>query len=485
MSGSIQFLKRIFNTRTLMWALFVIVALATAWGIFCVEERWRGERRWKTYRDAAVQRGAKLNMKEVIPPDVPDAENFAAIPMIQEVFAAQEQGRPIPAWFTAAKWDEVRGSSSVKNRKQPLLGSYRDALVEQGVIPAPANDPAEAVLSALKLIEPELAQLREASQRPKTKFPVLWERGIAAQIPHLGPMQRTTQVYRLGVAANLAKGNNAAAMQYLRDGFRVYYALRTECALVSGLVRISCLRVIEEAVIEDGALQKWSVEELREIESLLATVNLANDYEFAIESERALVNTVYGEMIGKSDGELSKFGNMAGISNARTSLSLYPRGWFRLSQVKTNEYFDQRIRSGLQIKSNPPEDALLRPGVGFFQRLPYVLFVLTVPALNDVQKKYAHASAFHDQVRIACALERFRRKNTSYPENLDALSPEIVATVPADPVNGLPMRYRRTGDDAFILWSVGPNLIDDGGKSDPKKSSTSQPDWVLQVPEKP
>jgi hypothetical protein len=464
-----------------MRALFVLIALATVWAIICVEERWRGERKWKDYRTAALQRGVKLEMKDVIPPNIPDAENFAAIPMIQGLFTAQEQGKPVPTWFGAAKLEEVRGPATIRNRKQPILESYRDEFVKQGVIPAPAGDPAEAVLAALKLVEPELRQLREAGQRPNSKFPVLWERGFAAWVPHLGPMQSTTRVYRLGVGANLANGENALAMQYVRDGARVYTALRNECALISGLVRISCLRMIEEAIVEDGALSKWSDDELQQITALLMTVDLTADFEFAIESERALVNTVYDEMISKSSLDLASFSNAVGISHGRTAISFYPRGWFRLSQVRTNEFFDRMIGQGLQMTSSLPDDPLLRPGASYIARLPYILYVATVPAFSNIQQKYALASSFHDQVITACALERFQRKNNTYPEKLDALLPHYQTSIPRDPVDGLPMRYRRADDGGFILWSIGANRIDDGGKSDPKKSGTAQPDWVLQV----
>jgi hypothetical protein len=38
-----------------------------------------------------------------------------------------------------------------------------------------------------------------------------------------------------------------------------------------------------------------------------------------------------------------------------------------------------------------------------------------------------------------------------------------LAKLPIDPVNGQPLRYRRTDDGRYRLWSVGANLKDEDG----------------------
>jgi hypothetical protein len=485
MSKSLQLLKRIFSVRNLMCALFVVIAFVTAWAIFCVEERWRGERQWNNYRKEARQRGAKLEMKDVIPPDLPDAENFAATPLIRDLFAPRAKGQPAPKWFVAAKLGDIGAAKGTRYRGVPMLDSYRDEFVKQGIIPAPASDSTEAVLAALRIVEPELQQLREAGRRPNSKFPVQWERGIATLLPHLTAMQATTQVYRLGITANLAKGDTATALQHFRDGLRIYTAMRKEAAIISGLVRINILRIIESGVVEDGALSKWSDDDLRQIPALLAKVDIAADFALALESERALVNTIFDELMSKSSLELAKFSNDVDMSQRATAISLYPRGWFRLSQVKTNQFFDRTIAHGLDLTTKVDDDPLLRSGKVSLRTLPYFLYRKVTPAFENATAKYINLRAFHSQVMTACALELFRRKNSAYPERLDALIPEFLASAPRDPVDDSAMRYRRTDDGGFMLWSIGPNRIDDGGKSDPQKSLTSQLDWVLQVPGKP
>ena len=69
-------------------------------------------------------------------------------------------------------------------------------------------------------------------------------------------------------------------------------------------------------------------------------------------------------------------------------------------------------------------------------------------------------------LKAALALQAFRAEKGSYPEKLDELvSGGYLKAVPADAF-GLekPLRYRRDGA-TFVLWSVGPDGKDDGGKA--------------------
>ena len=64
----------------------------------------------------------------------------------------------------------------------------------------------------------------------------------------------------------------------------------------------------------------------------------------------------------------------------------------------------------------------------------------------------------------AIALERYRGKHGAYPATLASLAPEFVKAVPVDFMDGKPLRYRLTDDGHFVLYSVGLDCVDDGGK---------------------
>ena len=75
--------------------------------------------------------------------------------------------------------------------------------------------------------------------------------------------------------------------------------------------------------------------------------------------------------------------------------------------------------------------------------------------------------------------------NTIRPMNTycDALAPRYIESLPRDVIGGQPLKYRRTSNGQFALYSVGWNGTDDGGAVVLKEySNTSidlnQGDWV-------
>ena len=67
-------------------------------------------------------------------------------------------------------------------------------------------------------------------------------------------------------------------------------------------------------------------------------------------------------------------------------------------------------------------------------------------------------------VEIGFALELYRLKQGRYPRSLEDLVPAILKKVPLDPDSGKLPIYRRGGPSGFIVYSVGQNQQDDGGK---------------------
>jgi len=79
------------------------------------------------------------------------------------------------------------------------------------------------------------------------------------------------------------------------------------------------------------------------------------------------------------------------------------------------------------------------------------------------------------------ALGEYHRRNVQYPERLDQLVPEFLPRLPIDYADRKTLRYRRTGD-TYILYSVGTNGVDDGGKAgrrDPLRFDSENPDNVF------
>jgi hypothetical protein len=115
---------------------------------------------------------------------------------------------------------------------------------------------------------------------------------------------------------------------------------------------------------------------------------------------------------------------------------------------------------------------------------------MLLPELSKIPMKAAMAQTTADQAALACALERFRLGTGQLPEKLDALVPRFISQLPGDVITGDSLKYRRTNDGRFILYSLGWNQKDDGGiiaksKDSPGRAQDfTQGDWVWRFPEK-
>lgn len=95
-----------------------------------------------------------------------------------------------------------------------------------------------------------------------------------------------------------------------------------------------------------------------------------------------------------------------------------------------------------------------------------------LPTLGDIFDYSRRKHAYLRCLSTALAAERYRQKHKHWPESLDKLCPQFLASVPVDPFNGQALRYRRV-EDGVIIYSVGSDRKDSNGNLDreqPKKS---------------
>lgn len=481
--------------RLLARAAFVCAVLATLLVAFYLVEKARGQSAWKRYQDEARARGVKLTLAEFVPPPIPDERNFAAIPIFQDAFLRPQPANP----FRLPEATGVKPPSfGTALKGQPIdLVEWQKFFVETKALPATGENAAADVLKALEKYAPQFEQLRVAGARSECRFPVRYEDGAAAALPHMSLFQSAAKLYALRLSAHLALGDSLAAYEDFRGGFRLYAALRTEPTLIAGLVRLSTLAIVENAIWGGLAQRQWGAAELEKIDADLARVRLMEDYALGLGSERGFSNLIHDQLFQKGGGEAASLmamseGGTASVKKAVATalVGLYPTGWVRLSQARANRYFDQMLA---RVTQEPPRiftdravPSLPIPmdKVGAFERGRYLLFFLMTPALNEVERSYAYGQTLLGQTRLGCALEHYRLAQGSFPASLDALAPGFIPAVPRDVMTGEPFHYRPTDGGGYLLYSVAWNLTDDGGKSDPKLNNKQQPDWIWSIPGK-
>src|ERR1035438_388923 len=78
--------------RLLRWGLIGLAVLVTLAAVLITEENWRGKRAWENYRRDAETRGERLDLAFVVPPEVPDDQNFLAAPIVAEALKSDRDG---------------------------------------------------------------------------------------------------------------------------------------------------------------------------------------------------------------------------------------------------------------------------------------------------------------------------------------------------------------------------------------------------------
>jgi hypothetical protein len=90
------------------------------------------------------------------------------------------------------------------------------------------------------------------------------------------------------------------------------------------------------------------------------------------------------------------------------------------------------------------------------------------------------ANAFRQRIaQLRCmtllvAVERYRIKTNHWPARLNDLVPAYVASIPVDPYDGKPLRYRIIAD-GVVVYAIGADLEDNGGQIRPQAKKIDDP----------
>jgi hypothetical protein len=128
-------------------------------------------------------------------------------------------------------------------------------------------------------------------------------------------------------------------------------------------------------------------------------------------------------------------------------------------------------------------------------RFKYMFVRMLTPANEKVLRRKTASEAEVDGVLVGLALEAFHRKHNKWPVSLAELSPQYLPQLPVDLITGKPLAYKVV-DDRPVVYSVGFDADDDGGRAMPESSGVTIPwdkspdatpvdgDWVVWSPAK-
>lgn len=474
--------------------LLVVVTIMILLTAFPIWLRWSGDHDWKKAQAELSAKGEKLTVAELVPPTLPDDQNFFADPLWAEYedLVLKKNDRGTDAWVPRVApdksqlqhWKYTPLSPEEQDRFHALMPA--EILTKERMFAISAlrtqihqeknlqkqKEEAALLLSVLSPSEPVLKRIEQLSERPYACFPIRYDLGPRAPLPHLSPLLMLSQTLESKVLSELILGNNIEASADTLTLLRITFIQKNELPLISFLVRVSSVSLALQAINEGILRHAWTESNLINFQEILERINLQEAFLNALKGERAFFNQF----------ELSHFTSEMNSKSVPSNLleriksELYPfflstifltdKTYHNLWVQRTIEYLNSKILSGWNVDSMQLMDQDTRELAGDpIKRSIYALNLMVCPAISGSIQKTSEIQTQVEQTILACALERYYFDHKSYPQSLNLLVSKFLSKLPNSPINGKPMNYSLQSDGSFLLWTSGWKLKSLGGKS--------------------
>jgi hypothetical protein len=348
----------------------------------------------------------------------------------------------------------------------PELGGVRDRLRKGLLDGSPRADlePASAMLFEAR----KLADLRRG------RHAVAWnlKDPLATPLPHLRATGAVVELLTLDAQAQAHEGDLDGALTSVRAALVAVHAIGDEPMLESQILRpgwhLGAVQSLEEVLRRGPGTEA----------SLLAVQSALEDEAsepLALLAARAERAGLHGLMTALERGELTLTDLPPTLGDARGGRTRAVRLILTNDKLRRPEALQAShawlldyTTKFVEIARLPPEEQAPRlkeladtaPSAP-----PAAMTLLAGVPVREIGETCQKGQALLRCAAVGMALERYRLANGRWPDDLAALAPKYLAAVPADPFDGRPLHYARH-KDVLVVYSVGPDLKDDGGNPD-------------------
>lgn len=495
-----------------------------------IEEDLRGWWDWQNVKATSEHEGENFDYASVVPPPVPDQLNFALNPVVASCYAEwlDKRGHKIEPpntnvinqlamsilrehdysmWPRIGVWS--KGTlTNLKDWQAYYRASYTnlEGVVTNEFPTTPKqHTAAEDVLIALSKYDWAIEKLRQASKLPYSRFPLDYAKDhpFDELLPHLASEKHWLQVLEFRAIAELDLGQSQKALNDVELALFLINSLHDEPILISQLVRAAQTQITLQIIFEGLAKHRWSNAQLVAIQEELGKLDFLADYQFAMRGERnfALARIEYlGRRRNFTDFSGWRFDDDENIVSMSMDRLTYwvgaaffhslPKGWFDLAEADVANMHRQWSLRAANVHQHQVFPKIVSGATAYVRHSPLkpwdLLSRIMVPDQEIPVLKFAYEQSSVDMALIGCALERYRLAKMEYPKSLDELAPHFITQLPHDVVGGKPLKYRRQNKETFVLYSIGWNETDDGGKvvlDEDDSVDIKKGDWVWHYPD--
>ena len=434
-------------SRRMVWTMAVFASLLV---LFYQYENWNGAREIAAAREKMIKRIGTVDSMALLPAEVPEEENFFAIPVIK-------------SWRVA----------------NPKAAGGFGTTIPEGLHPS----------------RELIAQLAEGLNRPSSQLipcrrRCVTEAGgdtILANLPNYWGFFTFQEALARQLGESAVTGDAATTRNLAGIMLKLSSAFSTEPELVQAMVGralhevtlralnagLSCASLTESDYTD---IQNWllKVDDLRQMETVFQNAALQSGHMLIILKQASL------------NHDLERYFGASGERNEDLwlkALRLGPVGWWDTSGAFAIEQHltlcgnggAENWRSGgaatRQIGEKVAKASTIRIVGNFgFLNLRRAVGCIVIPNVSNLWRMAAENLVKRRCAILTCALHRHRLLHGSYPATLTELDASLLPGPLPDPARAeAPLNYRLT-ERGFLLWSVGLDRVDDGGDA--------EKDWI-------
>ncbi len=477
----------------LVLAFMALAAWLAGFAYHCVSKK-----AFEDYAAELAAKGESLDVADLRPdPAAKPEDNVAAAPVFAEYLARQRANPDSddPVWGTLDQKAIPGFSVDHMPSETTAVRCLRSEPLTHGFDLPDELAAAKAILDYTESRSDLLKAIREALARPQADFEIAYEMDKPVFSAGLSGFIPVARLLHLEGRAALLTGRTGLAGEDVLALLRFSRHLGSQLSLLHQLVATTIQDMGISLIREGLAAEAWSDMDLLSFAGELEVAWLEASFMRALRMERAMGLAMYRKL-----AEGQKLWLNAHLEHRHRILFLFPdlrKGWcydnmeFYSRTIQERMLEDGKGGRPTGMPIHPP--SLVPPsassGSGLIGRLEeyledyrHSLAEASFPAFGGLHSRALRAKVLHDHARIAVALALHRREHGTYPATLDAITLPGGQAPPLDPFNGQSFVYRPLDGADYLLYSVGPDGLDDGGRI---LHRIEKGDWVwrLRLPE--
>jgi hypothetical protein len=363
----------------------------------------------------------------------------------------------------------VRWEDEEKRKQLPVVGLAKPLLRTE-----PLTEETKALVTRyIADNQQALELLHKGAAIEHSRYPVDLSKGLEAFMLDFENIRQSTRLLKLEAILDAENGKPEQAADSITSAFGLTRSLSKEPKLVSQLVRIACQSLTVSTLERAVNRTEFSDEQLADLSRTLVNA----------EDPCAVVRAFVGE---RCEG-LSILKMPAAKIHPLLDMASYrphplvgaPAIWLYrfagLADMDAIIYLDL-MNDYIKALKLPPEqrqeaadavDARFDKTSRIHVLLHTIMHELSNCTIIDLR-----IAAQLRTARAGLAIERYRLAAGKLPESLAKLMPTYLDAVPKDPFDGKDLRYKKLGT-GFVVYSIGKDGNDDGGKERPRKRTGS------------